>query len=181
MGQDRDELLLHVGQVAFALQIVAILRQDRLGIEAFADQTRKQPEHRDDGIPFQAAWFGVDGTDGPEERTVGPVDRKRDVAAKLIPDGAMMIAIDRIVLHVVDDDFLIELANFVAERRLDRQFVARTQSEGNVVHCLTGDPAGFCYAGDGGKTHARGQKSRLQQSRDNLVYAYGFNVFGKIF
>ena len=77
----------------------------------------------------------------PKEFTVGQFDGHRNIALESVPGGGGMVEILAIARDFVDDHGLPVLANFVADRRLELEFVTGFHAEGNVVPHAAGDPA----------------------------------------
>ena len=77
-----------------------------------------------------------------------------------------MDAVDFVLRHIIDDDGIAALADFMADRRLDLKLAAWLQPECDFVFDTTHNPAVFGHPRDGGKAHARRATYYVKDGRD---------------
>ena len=87
-----------------------------------------------------------------------------------------MAGINGVFGHMVDDDRLAALPDFVANRALDLEFPARLQSEIDVVAHAAGDPAILGDPGDRGEAHPGRATHDVEDRRDRLDGADSGNI-----
>ena len=87
-----------------------------------------------------------------------------------------MTAVNLILGHIINDDALAALTDFMADRCLDLEFAARFEPEVNLVEHRAGDPAPLCHPRDGGETHPGCMADDLKDVRNGLNAADYSNV-----
>jgi hypothetical protein len=110
----------------------------------------------------------VDRAQRAEKGAVGKEDRDRDVALETVHDRGVMHAPARFLADMIDHHAVAAVADFVADRRFDVEFVARLEPEGEVVAHLARDPAMLGHPCDGSEAHA-GQATHFVEDRTDAV------------
>src|ERR1700679_1021689 len=82
--------------------------------------------------------------------------------------------------HVVDDDGLPALPDFMTDRRLHLQLAARLQPKVDLIQNATRHPPVLSYAGDRCESHAGGAAPNVKDGRYRLYPAYAFDVGLKV-
>ncbi|HEY0567236.1 MAG TPA: hypothetical protein VGD13_03760 [Xanthobacteraceae bacterium] len=81
-----------------------------------------------------------------------------------------------ILRHVIDDDRLAALSNFIADGGFDLQLTARLKTELNVIAYSARDPAIFGDARDSREAHAGDPAYNFQNSRHCIDALDGSHV-----
>ena len=166
VAENRDELLAQMGQFPRAGEFRLARRQLLLAVEMRCDQVGKQREHAGGRLILEGRRQRIDGAERAEERPVGADDRHRDIAAEAVHLRRRMIAVDAVLLDVVDDDGLTAFLDLVADRGFDLQFVAGGEPEADPVEGAAGDPVLARDPGHGDEAHARDAGQDLENRRD---------------
>lgn len=85
-----------------------------------------------------------------------------------------------VLRDVVNNDGLAALADFMANCRFDIQFVARLQTELNLIADTAGDPAVLGHARNRREPHSRYAADNVEDRGDRLNAAHTLNIGSKV-
>lgn len=91
-----------------------------------------------------------------------------------------MAAIDLVLRHVVDDDGLAAVADFVADRRSDLEFAAGLETERDLVADGAGDPSVLRHPRNRRESHSRGTADDFKDRRDGVDLDDSRQVVSKV-
>jgi hypothetical protein len=120
------------------------------------------------------AGFGSIAHKVPKKPTVGAQDGHRNVVAKPVLGGRVMVAELRVFFDVVDIDGWASRPDLVADRRCDVELAAGLQSEMDFVAGGAGNPTVLRDPGNGGKTHTRRAADHIED------YGNSFNSADRV-
>ena len=134
------------------------------GVQLQRQQAGKGLHRGLDGAAFELGRLGIERTNSAEKTAVGAKHRDRDVAFEMIDFWRVMVVVERVFTHVVDDDRLMRAQGFKAQGADQIQLAAWLESKPQIVQHCARCPTGGRDARDCGKTHPGHFADDLQNS-----------------
>ena len=166
MTEHCDKLLAKRRCVLFFEKVVR-------GAELIADHLREHLEHFYGLGGVQHMRRRVYGAQSAEKRSVGAAEGHRNIALQAIDLRRVVVRVNGVLGHMVDDDRLAALSDLVAKRGFDLELAAGLQSEVDVIAHAAGDPSVLGDARNRSETHPRRSAHNAKNCRDRLDAADG--------